>query len=326
MNAGVLPADVKLSRNGDHLVMQISGTSDQLTVYYWFWQDRPDNMVEQIRFADGTVWDVPTIKQMVLTGSPGSDTLVGYATDDSLQGLAGRDTLWGRAGNDRLDGGAGADTMYGEGGDDSYVVDDLGDVVVEAVNAGVDTVETALTCSLPTNVENLTLTGQSPINATGNALGNTLTGNPAANILDGGSGTDTLRGGPGNDTYRLNPGWGHDTIMENDSTPANVDTVLFGAPVRPLDLVLRRTGDDLVLAQHATSDDVTIQSWYGGSAYQVEIIQAGDGSRLLSTQLDGLIQAMASYTVSTGLTWDQAIDNRPQEVQNVLAGYWQPHS
>jgi hypothetical protein len=57
-----------------------------------------------------------------------------------------------------------------------------------------------------------------------------------------------------------------------------------------------------------------------------KVIQAGDGSRLLNTQLDGLIQAMASYTVSAGLTWDQAVDNRPQEVQNVLAGYWQPHS
>ena len=95
---------------------------------------------------------------------------------------------------------------------------------------------------------------------------------------------------------------------------------------RPLDLVLRRAGDNLVLAQHGTSDDVTVQGWYGGSAYQTEIIQAGDGSRLLSTQVDALIQAMASYTVNTGLTWDQAIENRPQELQTVLAGYWQPHS
>ena len=326
MGAGVLPTDVKLSRNGDHLAMQITGTSDQLTVYYWFWQDRLDNMVEQIRFADGTVWDVTAIKQMVLTGSAGADTLVGYATDDSLRGLAGKDTLWGRAGNDRLDGGSGADTMYGEGGDDTYIVEDSADVVVEAANAGLDTVEAALTYSLPANVENLTLTGQSAINATGNALGNTLTGNPAANVLDGGAGNDTLKGGLGNDTYRFTAGWGHDTISENDAAPAKMDTVLFGTPVRPLDLVLRRAGDNLVLAQHATGDDVTVQSWYGGNPYQTEVIQAGDGSRLLSTQVDVLIQAMASYTAGTGLTWDQAIDSRPQEVQTVLAGYWQPHS
>ena len=82
----------------------------------------------------------------------------------------------------------------------------------------------------------------------------------------------------------------------------------------------------MVLAQHSTSDDVTVQGWYSGSAHQTEVIQAGDGSRLLSTQVDGLIQAMASYAVQTGFTWDQGIEKRPEELQTVLAGYWQAHS
>jgi len=142
-------------------------------------------------------------------------------------------------------------------------------------------------------------------------------------VLDGGAGNDTLTGGRGNDTYIFNPGWGQDTIVENDSTAGNTDTALFGAPVRPLDLVLSRAGNNLALALHGTTDKVTEQSWYLGTTYQTEIIQAGDGSRLLSTQVDLLIQAMASYTATTGLTWDQAIDQRPQEVKTVLAGYWQ---
>jgi hypothetical protein len=44
---------------------------------------------------------------------------------------------------------------------------------------------------------------------------------------------------------------------------------------------------------------------------------------LLSTQVDQLIQAMAGFTAQTGLTWDQAIDQQPQEVQAVLAASWQ---
>ena len=44
---------------------------------------------------------------------------------------------------------------------------------------------------------------------------------------------------------------------------------------------------------------------------------------LLSTQVDQLIQAMAGFTAQTGLTWDQAIDQRPQDVQTVLAVSWQ---
>jgi hypothetical protein len=38
----------------------------------------------------------------------------------------------------------------------------------------------------------------------------------------------------------------------------------------------------------------------------VETIQAGNGQTLLSTQVDQLIQAMAGFTATTGLTWDAA--------------------
>ena len=56
---------------------------------------------------------------------------------------------------------------------------------------------------------------------------------------------------------------------------------------------------------------------------QIETIQAGNGQTLLSTQVDQLIQAMAGFTQQTGLTWDQGIDQQPQEVQAVLAASWQ---
>jgi hypothetical protein len=35
-----------------------------------------------------------------------------------------------------------------------------------------------------------------------------------------------------------------------------------------------------------------------------------------------LIQAMASFSQQSGLSWDQAIDQRPQQVQAVLAASW----
>ena len=57
----------------------------------------------------------------------------------------------------------GADTMVGGAGNDTYGVDDLLDVVVEAAGEGTDTVETfmaALSIELMANVENLTYTGR----------------------------------------------------------------------------------------------------------------------------------------------------------------------
>ena len=57
----------------------------------------------------------------------------------------------------------------------------------------------------------------------------------------------------------------------------------------------------------------------------VEQIKAGDGATLLNSQVANLIQAMATFSAQHGgITWDQAIDQNPSEVQSVLAAYWQP--
>ena len=65
----------------------------------------------------------PPAKPLVLTGTPGADTLVGDGLDDLLTGLAGKDSLSGLAGNDRLSGGLGNDMLSGGSGHDIFVFD-----------------------------------------------------------------------------------------------------------------------------------------------------------------------------------------------------------
>ncbi len=79
------------------------------------------------------------------------------------------------------------------------MVDVAGDIVTELAAEGTDAIQSAITWTLGTNVENLTLTGTAAINGTGNTLNNVLTGNAAANTLTGGAGNDTLNGGAGAD-------------------------------------------------------------------------------------------------------------------------------
>ena len=137
--------------------------------------------------------------------------VVGTVGNNVLVGTAFQDVIYGGAGNDSLDGLAGSDYLAGGPGNDTYVVDAVTDTVVEQVSEGIDTVSSSVTYTLGANVENLTLTGNGNINATGNDLGNTITGNAGNNQLTGGSlndvligglGADTLTGGAGNNTYR----------------------------------------------------------------------------------------------------------------------------
>ncbi|MDB5472649.1 MAG: Hemolysin-type calcium-binding region [Caulobacter sp.] len=147
-----------------------------------------------------------------LDGGDGADILDGGAGIDILTGGAGTDTLTGGDGNDSLDGGTGADHLDGGLGNDTYGVDNLLDVIVDA--GGVDTVNASVDFALAADLENLTLTGAGDIPGTRNALANSVIGNGGSNVLHGGAGIDTVSGMAGHDT--LYGDAGIDTLLGGD--------------------------------------------------------------------------------------------------------------
>jgi Ca2+-binding RTX toxin-like protein len=70
------------------------------------------------------------------TGSSGNDTLIGGSGHDIINGLGGSDYLLGQSGSDRIDGGAGNDALQGGRGHDLFIVDAIGDSVIEFADIG----------------------------------------------------------------------------------------------------------------------------------------------------------------------------------------------
>ena len=168
-----------------------------------------------------------------INGDGAANVLTGTEGDDTISGFGGNDTISGLGGNDVIDGGTGADDMAGGLGDDIYYVDNAGDTITEAANAGTDLVYATASVVLSANVENATLLGSGAINLVGNALDNVLIGNSGGNLLNGGSGNDyldglagadTLVGGKGDDTYVLSAV--SDVVIESEFE--GTDTIRAG--------------------------------------------------------------------------------------------------
>ena len=115
-------------------------------------------------------------------------------------------------------------------------------------------------------------------------------------------------------------GYGQDSIYDYDTTNGNKDSVIFGEDLSKL--VFTHEGNNLKVSINDTTDALTINSWYSGNAYQVEEFKATDGSVLTNANVEQLIQAMASFTQQNGMSWNQAIHDKPQDVQNTLSQFW----
>jgi Ca2+-binding RTX toxin-like protein len=152
----------------------------------------------------------------------------------------------------------------------------------------------------------------------GGAGADTLLGDAGADLLHGGLGIDRLEGGAGDDAYLFDPGDGQDTIYDT----AGTDSLIFGDDVDIADLWFTRSGNNLIINVADPDNSVTVQNWYSGASYKVESIQSG-GMELVHTQMDQLIQALASFGAPAGVDggWTE---EQKEALQPIIATYWHP--
>jgi Ca2+-binding RTX toxin-like protein len=255
----------------------LNGGEGNDTVAYTFYEEElgilADLQYGVVRFLGDSTQTETLIGIENIIGSLGNDALHGDRLDNSLYGGFGNDWLNGREGNDNLQRGAGNDGLYGGDGDDTmagglgddfYFVDRTGDVVIEAVDGGNDTVITSLEYyTLGENVENLNL-GYVGILGAGNRLNNQLFGNALDNgfygnegddILYGYAGNDGLIGNSGNDT--MVGGSGDDSYWVEESGDVVVEEGESGTDtvVATLNYTLGANVENLSLMPHSSASE-----------------------------------------------------------------------
>ncbi len=175
---------------------------------------------------------VDNVENLILTGvgdTTGTgnglvNVLTGNDGNNALYGGGDTDTLIGGIGDDVLNGGAGIDSMSGGAGSDDYYVDDSGDLAVDGLTAGTDSVYTSVSYALHATIEQIFALGNDAIDLTGNSLANLLEGNNNDNSFLGGNLDDTLIGFAGNDT--LNGEVGNDSMEGGEGDDVYIVNVL----------------------------------------------------------------------------------------------------
>ncbi len=215
--AGVAPADVRLERVNNDLLLHLGASGDQLLLHDYLAADGAGpQRIDWIRFSDGTAWGVEAVKAMLIAGTPASQLLVGYGHadsiragegDDTVLGGGGDDDLAGNQGNDQLEGGDGHDTLRGGLGNDrldggagrNLLIGGLGnDTLLAGAASPGDSLD-------------------------GGAGDDQLVGAGGADHLLGSQGRDLLRGAAGNDW--IDAGYGDDYVDGG----AGDDTLIGGA-------------------------------------------------------------------------------------------------
>ena len=220
------------------------------------------NNVNDVVQAQSTGSNINTVLTSVNYVAPSNvQNLTGTgSTDITMTGNDLNNVITANSGNDTLIAGTGVATLNGGTGNDTFVINNLNDVIqAQSTGSNVNTVQTSFDYVAPVNVQNITGTGSANLTLTGNGLNNIITANSGNDTLAGGSGNSTLIGGTGQDTFVMQYNMGADTVIDSSSQGGIIQ---LSGPLSASDLLATRQGNDLLLQINGTNESTLIQGYY----------------------------------------------------------------
>jgi hypothetical protein len=217
----------------------------------------------------------------------GGSNTIDAGTNDSIgvQGGNGDSVTVGSSSGVWLNNGNGH-TVSAASGDSVYVAGN-------GISGTTDTIDLASgTVTMGSNA-NATISGGS--NTIVASSSDAVTISSGSNTLEAGSGGDVFdNSGSGSNTYEFSSGFGGDTInnaTSGGSTAAG--TVAFLSSISDEDLWFSQSGNNLVIQELDSSNQITIDNWYSTTGNQVSSFTA-DG-KTLDSSIASLVSAMATY-------------------------------
>jgi Ca2+-binding RTX toxin-like protein len=325
LGAGISAATMTVTVDQAQDILLTEGT-DQIQLDNM--ANSPDSYgVGQVQFADGTIW---TARQLLAM----AQNIRGTSGNDTLYGTSGNDTFDGEGGNDLEIGLGGSDTFIFNQGYGHLEINETnytGGCSVLALGAGID--EAAMSVS-GTDNGSIVLTDGTPGDqiVLDDALYGTdygvqqvqfsdgvtwseqqllqmaTTATTPAVLVNGTASSDTFDsngrkeieyGNGGDDTYSLQPGYAPLTIVNGMPYFNFPEGTLAVEGANPDDIWLQQVGNDLQVDIMGSTTEATIKNWFSNAYSQLgEITVSGgtSGTMTLDTQIDQLIQAMATFS------------------------------
>ena len=310
-------ADVTLSREDNSLIVTLNNTGEKLTVSNYFNGVR--SKIENIVFQDGTVWNkASVINYFGYDKAPFEIKINEESYDITFQrkNVQVKITISSNEGtvhgNMYYQGYQSALDNFVSSGIKDEIFEQMNNYLVQILQSGIDFYnlrasveefgeelrEITVQCfEFKDEFSNGSDPGSAtPLNLVGDSQDNILIGDICDDILDGLEGDDELIGKSGNDTYIFGKGYGIDTIIDEDGTKNNLDTIRM-KDINSTEASLGKNENNLEIICGA--DKLIIQDYFKGLNNKVESIEFMDNIMWNKTNIHNILGLdISKYTIT----------------------------
>ncbi len=350
LGAGIDPSQVTLTADATNVYLSDGIAGDEVTLDAM--SRTTSGGVQQITFANGTMWSRAEIASMLATGTTGNDQLHGVTPgltfdgkggSDYEQGLGGGDTFifnpgYGQLEINEKDGSANPDNTLalGAGIDPSqvaltatadavYLTDGIAgdEVTLDGMTTDTDDGVQQVTFANGTVWSRAEMASMLTTGTTGN---DQLYGIVSGLTFDGKGGSDYEQSEGSGNTFIFNPGYGQLEINQQDESPYQSNILSLGAGLAQGDITLQANDStgNLTILDGITGDSIVIDNdlynqW--GVNSRIPDITFSDGSTLsLSQPLTFTWSGSTSTTSLTGSGYGANLFNLAPGGDNVTFG------